>query len=707
MAVLSKAGCNMGACHGNQNGKGGFRLSLRGQDPAYDFRQLLQSFGARRVDLLEPASSMILLKPTGQLAHQGGVRFDGNSQLYRILHAWIAAGAPAAGQQEPLVRKLEATPTDQVLMDPLDHVQLKVVATLSDGTQHDVTNLAVYEPSNMVATITPKGRVERAAAGETTVMVRYLQQQVPVRVAFIPSRPDYVWPGIKPHNYIDEHVFAKLRRLRMYPSDSADDSTFVRRAYLDALGILPTATEARSFISDPYPNKRARLVDDLLARPEFANHWALNWSDLLRNEEKVLDSMGVEVFYDWIRDSMASDKPWDDFASALVSGNGSTYDNPPANYYRAQRDPITRAETTARLFLGVRLQCAQCHNHPFDRWTQDDYYTWAANFSGIDYEIIENKRRDKNDKHEFVGEQIVKVAAKTEMENPATGDPAPPRYLGAEQPAPDKAEDRLDQLAQWLTSGENRRFAETQVNFIWYHIMGRGLVDPIDDFRATNPAMNPELLDALADDFVANNHSLRHLVRTIMTSYTYQAAAVPNETNSEDQSNFSRSIVRRLTAEELLDAQCQVLDVSAGFAGYDSSMRAGSIPGVRKVRERDEPLTAGDRFLTTFGKPERLLACECERTNETTLAQALVLIGSADFQERLTQEGNRLQRLIHSDRSPAEIVDELYWSALSRGPTSAELEAAQTLLAGETGTSTALEDLAWALLNSKEFMFRR
>lgn len=706
MAVFSKAGCNAGTCHGNQHGRGGFKLSLRGQDPLADYQALTREFAGRRVNLLDPPASLLLLKPTLAIAHLGGRRFRQDSPEYQVLVDWIAAGAPGPAADAAKVARLEVAPRAQVLVDPQDELQLRVEAVFTDGTRRDVTSRAVYDPSNLVVQIDHDGRVRRQSLGETTILVRFLSQQAPVQLAFIAARPNFIWDSPRTNNFIDQLVDAKLETLRINPSPLAGDEVFVRRAFLDALGVLPTADEARAFVADSHSDKRAQLIDALLMRAEFAEHWALKWSDLLRNEEKVLDAKGVDVFHAWIRDSIASGKPLDQFVRELVSSRGSTYDNPPANYYRANRDPLTRGETTARLFLGTRLQCAKCHNHPFERWTQDDYYSWAALFARVDYKIVDNQPTDKLDTHEFVGEQIVLVKDDGEVTNARTGRDAVPRFLGGQSPEFDKQTDRLARLAQWLTANDNRLFAKSQVNFVWYHLLGRGLVDPIDDFRETNPASNPQLLEALAADFVAHGFDLRQLVRTIMNSRTYQLSAVPNETNTDDQANFSRAIVRRLTAEQLLDAQSRVLDVPLTFAGYDQPLRAGEMPGVRRVKRRAGQATDSDRFLMTFGKPERLLACECERSNETTLTQAFVLVGGEGINQRLAQAGNRVERLAKSDRSDAEVVTELYWVALSRAPSATELQAAVSYVTGASDRFVSLQDVAWALLNAKEFIFR-
>ncbi|HEX6984556.1 MAG TPA: DUF1549 domain-containing protein, partial [Planctomycetaceae bacterium] len=386
----------------------------------------------------------------------GGRRFRPEDREYRILHDWIAAGMPQDGDAAPAPVALEVSPTEAFL-DPLQNaVKLTATAAFSDGSRSDVTGLAVFEPSNLLAETLADGTVTLTGPGEVTVTVRYLEHQVPVRLAFVPDRPDFVWTAPEPANYVDELVFTKLKRLKVNPSAVCDDATFARRAYLDLLGLLPTADEARAFVADTSPDKRARLVDELLARPEFAVFWGLKWADLVRAEEKTLDEKGLKVYVEWIRQSVATNKPLDQFARELVSARGSTYEVPPANFYRAMRDPITRAESVAQLFLGVRLQCAKCHNHPFDRWTQADYHGWANNFSQIGYDIKENKRRDENDKHEFVGEQIVVVDPKQEpVKHPDTGEIVPPRFLDAGGAAPDPNGDRLEQLAAWLTGPEN------------------------------------------------------------------------------------------------------------------------------------------------------------------------------------------------------------------------------------------------------------
>jgi hypothetical protein len=718
MSVLSKAGCNMGVCHGNQRGKGGFRLSLRGQDPTFDLASLTHDQFNRRISPLEPDRSLILLKATAQVAHGGGQRFTPDSQEYTILHQWIDSGGRRDSRTTPTLDRLEVSPQEQVLVEPVRQAQFFVRAFFSDGSTRDVTSLAVYDPTTPMVSIGHDGLVERASqdmgkVGETTVLIRYLHLQIPVRLTFVPARSDFVWNGPPPVNYVDENVFSKLRTLRMNPSEPSSDAVFLRRAYLDLLGLLPTAAEARDFVTDSQPDKRSRLIERLLSRPEFADHWAQKWSDLLRIEEKTLDRKGVENFHHWIRRNIADGVPINEFVQQIIAARGNTYSQPAANFYRANRDPISRAEAAAQVFLGIRLQCAKCHNHPFDRWTQDDYYNWAALFARVDYKIIDNRRNDKNDKHQFDGEQIVWMANEGDVENPRLEAPAKPQFLGSAAPVNDDAPvsakgDRLEQLARWATDPtQNPYFARSQVNRIWYHLMGRGIVEPIDDFRSTNPAVNPPLLEALTADFISHKFDLRHVIRTIMNSRTYQTSAVPNATNAEDEVNFSHTIVRRLSAEQLFDGLNQVAEISVKFAGYPRGLRAGQLPGVKVDRGRNAPGLPAEDFLTLFGKPPRLLTCECERSTETTLGQAFQLMSGPTINELLTSPQNRLTRLLAEDKTDAQLIDELYWTALSRPPSAEELQTLVNYVATAKDRREALEDTLWGLLNAKEFILRQ
>ena len=715
MPVLSKAGCNLGTCHGNARGKGGFQLSLRGQDPARDYLVLTREWLGRRTNSGRPDESLLLLKPTMQVAHEGGRRFVADSREYRVLRDWIAAGAPDDRPGTRKLTQLHVTPLEAFLApsgettSPTWQTQLTATAEYSDGTKSDATAHVVYESSNPIAEISPAGLVKGTIAGETTVLVRYQQLQVPVRLAFVHARPGFVWAAPAPANVIDQHVYAKLKRLKVSPSAACDDVTFVRRVHLDLLGSLPTADEARRFVTDTSPQKRATLIDELLELPEFADWWALKWADLLRIEEKTLDRKGVENFHGWLRDAFANNKPLDVMVREIVSARGSTYEVPPANFYRALRDPFERSEAAAQLFLGARLQCAKCHNHPFDRWTQDDYYSWASVFARVDYKILENKRRDQNDKHEFDGEQIVFLNDDGVAKDPRTDKTRPPMLLGAGKPV---KSDPLSSLAEWLTSPGNKRFAEMLANRTWQQVIGRGIVEPIDDFRATNPPSNPELLQALCDQLQSKNSSgtsydLRQLLRLILNSNTYQASANPNETNRDEVTNFSHAQVRRLSAEQLIDAMSKVLSTPLKFNGYPVGPRATQLPGIQVARRRDGGPTSADLFLTTFGKPPRLQSCDCERSDETTLSQAFQSISGSLVHQLLTESGNRLDLLIRSKRPTGELVKDLYWIALSRPPTDDEVEQASRYIERAESQRIGLEDVSWGLLNSHEFLLRR
>jgi len=713
MAVLSKASCNAGTCHGNVNGKGGFFLSLRGQDPVFDYQQWVHAASGRRVNRIEPAKSLALLKATAGVAHEGGKRFRNDSPEYKILTQWIEQGLVAPKPDAPSVTHLEVTPENTMLWLPEQEISLSVTAVFSDDSRRDVTRMAVYEPNDPLVHVSDKGIVRFDRPGMVTILVRYLDGQFPVRIACRPSREQFVWNDPPTHNFIDEFVFARLQQLKLQPAELAGDSRFLRRIYLDLLGVLPTADEARKFVADPAPDKRERLVDALLSRPEFASMWALKWSDLVRNEEKTLDAEGVKRLHAWMQAHFAADTPLSEFVRELIVARGSTYDHPPANYWRAHREPFVRAETTAQVFLGVRLQCAKCHNHPFDHWSQDEYYQWSSLFAGIDYEIKDNNRRDRLDKHEFVGDQIVLVKNDPKVKNGRTGQPAEPKFLGSDEPIEG---DRLEHLAAWLTSPENRMFAKAQVNRIWYHLMGLGLVEPIDDLRLTNPPTHPELLERLTDEFVAGGFRLKPLVRTIVLSRTYQldsaAPADASEVAGTEESSgeaagfehlYARALVRRLTAEQILDIQTHVLDVPAEFKGYPPGTRAGEIAGVERVRRE---LSDDDLFLRQFGKPERLLACECERSDGATLGQALRLIGGDSLNDRLRRSDNRIGKLMAEAPDPRWVIETLYWTALTRSPTDREVAAVMRLI-DETGDErVAFEDLTWAILNAKELLFR-
>jgi hypothetical protein len=694
-AVLSKAGCNAGTCHGNLNGKGGFRLSLRGDDPAFDLVSLTREALGRRIDRVHPERSLMLLKPTGQEPHEGGLRFAAHSEAATTLLKWISQGATDDAASAAKVTKVAVSPAERLIAAPGRRQQLAVTAEFSDGSRKDVTRQASFDVSDPTrVTVSADGLVEVEKPGEVTIAVRYTTGRAISRLAFVAERPNFVWRELPVKNEIDRAVFAKLKSLKINPTPPAEDAVFLRRAFLDALGVLPTPAEARAFLESNDPSKRDKLVDQLLARPEFADFWALKWADLLRNEEKTMGEKGVWIFQRWLRDQIATDTPLDEFARRIVSTRGSTWVNPAANFYRTNRDPQTAAETIGQVFLGVRLQCARCHNHPFDVWTQNDYYGLSAYFGNVGRKQIFNVRRDDLDKHEINGDEVIYVTGKPEMVQPRSGEMMHPKPPGGPAPKLGNDPNALDDLAEWLTR-KNLQFTRNIANRVWFHLLGRGIVDPVDDFRDSNPPVNPQLLDALTAELERGGMRLRPLVAMIMKSTTYQLGSKPNDTNAEDEINFSHAAIRLLPAETLLDAIGQALDRPERFPNTPKDLRATQFPGVK-----------GGEFLRVFGKPNRLLTCECERSDSTTLAQAFQLINGEAVRRKLEADDNRIGRLLASGQDSSAMLDELYLASLSRFPTDSERETASRHLASQSDNREAWEDVAWAVINSKEFLLR-
>lgn len=702
MAVLSRTGCNSGACHGNLNGKGGLRLSLRGESPNSDWKVLTRDMLGRRIDPANPDESLILLKATGRVPHEGGIRFGPNSREYQIVHDWIVGGAKRDPSDTPKPVSLTVSPIRKIVTEPETSVQLTVTATFSDGSERDVTGLAAYELNNVgVAKVLLTGEVVKEQDGEVVILVSYVGKQVPVRLSFIPNReePD-LSAFAKSGHPIDRHAAETFRELKITPAELSSDSEFLRRAYFDTLGMPPTAEEVRQFLNDSSTNKRAKLIDDLLERPEFAENWAQKWSDLLRNEEKTLDRKGVQLYYRWIKSAIEQDKPLNQFAAEILSARGSTYENPPANFYRAVRDPYQRAESVAQVFLGLRISCAKCHNHPFDVWTQDDYHRFVALFARIDYRIGDNDKRDRLDKHEFVGDQIVYTKPSGELPHPQGGN-AVPKFLGVKTPDLSGRADRLDALADWVASPDNAFFAKAQANRVWFHLFGQGLVEPNDDFRLSNPPTDPALMDHLADQFTADGYKLKPMIRHVMTSRLYQLAPAAGEPE-----HFSHTLVRPLQAEQLLDAISAVLDVPVRFPGYPLGLRAGQVPAPPQSGRRGVE-TPATRFLKVFGKPDRLLTCECERSEDPGVFQAFQMLTGEVLTGMLKQSNNRIGRAIETKTPPVEFLDELYLSALARLPSEHEREKLLSYLECSADQRAAWEDIAWGLMNSKEFLLRR
>ena len=694
IATLNVGGCNAGACHGTPSGKGGFRLSLRGFDPAADYLQLTRDVLGRRTDKLAADASLVYEKALGRVPHEGGQRFLAASEPGRTLHDWLTEGLRDDPAGSPELQEIRILPGNRVLAEPARWQQLAVLARFSDGSVRDVTRLTVFSPSDAaVADVTPAGLVEFKQAGEVAILCRYLQELQTVRLTFLEPRKDFVWKAPPEANYVDKFVFAKLKMLSIPPSELCTDQEFIRRAFLDVCGVLPSADEVRTFLASAAPDKRARLVDSLLERQEYADFWTLKWSDVFRSNRKTIQVKGVYVFQHWLRDHLERNTPFDAIVRELITADGSTFANPPANFYRIARDPQNLAETTAQLFFGIRMQCAKCHNHPFERWTQDDYYSMAAFFARV--------RQKKDDVEpgpnaQTPGGEVIYSDRGGEVTQPRTGKVMPPKFMGGAVAKVPSGKDRREVLADWLTTADNPFFAKSVANRIWYHLTGRGIVDPVDDFRDSNPAANDELLEALAKDFAANHFDVKHLIRVVMNSRTYQLSAQPNEFNKDDSKYFSRAVTKLLGAEQLLDALCAVTAVSEKFPGMPAGTRAVQLP------DGD----ANHPFLKTFGQPARELACECERENDSNLAQALQLINGPTVNEKLRNPNNRIGKLLGSKATDSDILSDLYLSTLSRPPTDADAKVALGHIAKAKDRRKAWEDVHWALLNSKEFLFR-
>jgi hypothetical protein len=694
IAALNVGGCNAGACHGTPSGKNGFKLSLRGYDPPSDYVQLTRDVLGRRADRQHPGDSLILLKALGRVPHEGGQRYVPSSVPARAMRDWLAQGLREDPASEPAVKSIEILPGARVLNQPARWQQLAVLAHFSDGSVRDVTRLTVFSSSDVgVAEVSSTGLIEFRQSGEVAILCRYLEQLQTVRLTYLEPRPGFVWPNPTPFNYVDKLVFAKLKMLSLPPSELCGDEEFVRRAYLDVCGVLPKSEEVRSFLADPSASKRAKLIDVLLERPEYADFWTLKWSDVLRSNRKTIQVKGTHVFQHWLRDHLAKNTGFDAVVRELLTAEGSTFANPPANYYRIARDPQNLAETTVQLFFGIRMQCAKCHNHPFERWTQDDYYSTAAFFARV---------RQKKDNFEpgpnpqTPGAEIIFNDRSGEVTQPRTGKVMPPRFLGGGVATVPAGKDRRQVLADWLTGPGNPFFAKATANRVWYHLTGKGIVDPVDDFRDSNPSANDELLEALAKDFVEHQFDLKHLIRVIMNSRTYQLSAQGNDFNKDDTKYFSHAVTKLLTAEQLLDALCQVTEVQEKYAGMPAGTRAVQLPD----GEVNHP------FLKTFGQPARELACECEREGDSNLAQALQLINGPTVNEKMRAANNRIGRLLSKKASESDILNDLYLSTLSRLPTEGDAKVCLEHVAKAADKRKAWEDVHWALINSKEFLFR-
>ncbi len=692
--VLTKMGCNSGACHGAAAGKNGFSLTLRGYDPVADYEAITRQAGGRRVNKVEPAKSLLLLKPTEVVPHMGGKRFEPGSMPYTVLARWISSGTPAPTKADAALLGIEVTPGDQTL-EAGATVALAVTARFSNGVVEDVTRLARYGSADeTVAVVDEFGTVTVKGPGETAVSVNFLTGVALTRVRspFPAAVPATVYTRAPRHNAIDDLVLAKLRELHIPPSDLASDYTFIRRAYLDAAGILPTRAEAEAFAADRAPDKRARLVDRLLARPEFIDYWAYKWSDLLLVSSRALGRNNVRAFYSWIRDHVAANTPWDQFVYELTTASGRTDQNGATNYFLIHRSPIEIAENYTQAFLGLTLTCARCHNHPMEKWTQTEYYGFANLFARV------SMKEDANGGGKGDTATIFSTR-EGEILHPRLGVAMPPRPLdGVPMPSHSRV-DRRAYVGRWLTSPANKQFARTIVNRVWANYFGRGLVHPLDDLRFTNPASNEPLLDAVSAAFVKQGYDVKALMRMIMTSAAYQRSAEALPDNAKDDRFYSRYLTRRLPAEVILDAFSQVTGVHETFKGYSKGTRALQLPDTR----------VDSYFLTVFGRPERVVTSAAERMQDPTLPQALHTINGDTLNQKLMADDGLVARMLAQGKSNAEVLDELYWSALSRPATAQERAGILAALGDDQADAAArrrvLEDLAWAVLTSTEFLF--
>ncbi len=703
MPVFMRAGCNSGSCHGAGRGQDGFMLSLFGYDPTGDYRRLTRELIGRRVNVAAPAQSLLLEKSIGAVTHTGGECFTADSDYYATLHEWIAAGAPDDGEAVPEVEGIELFPPKFVLRESGDPAaapsqQMLVRARYSDGSTRDVTSLAVFLTNDdSVAEIGDDGLARARSAGGAFVFARFDKYTVGSELVVLPAA-ELAWPETPQRNYIDELVQDKLRKLQIPPSGPATDEAFLRRAYLDLIGLPPTVAEYHSFVEDSDPAKREKLVDSLLAREEFIDLWAMKWGEMLQIRSGG-DARGGRPrkaawkYYQWVREQVAQNRPVDELVAELVAATGSNLSEPVANFYTTHTNqPLTalqRAENVAQVFMGTRIQCAQCHNHPFDRWTMDDYYGFVSFFEGV-------RGKGGANAQELY---IYNDNARQTSEHPVDGRKVPPKFLGGA--APDTGgEDPRAALAEWLTSGDNEAFAQNLANRAWAHFFGRGIVEPVDDMRITNPPSNGALLDALAAKLVGYDFDMRRLVRDIVTSHTYGLSSTANAANARDERFFSRSYVRRLQAEVLLDTLSAATETVSRFSRTPVEFRAVELfEGGR-----------GDYFLDTFGAASRETVCACEVSKEANLAQALHLINGNTLSNKL-RESRVVYDLVQSSAAPEEIVEQLYLRTLSRKPSEAEV-ATMIELVGHDAESAdanvrraAYDDVFWALVNSTEFGF--
>jgi len=694
LPVLTARGCNAGACHGKARGQNGFALSLLGFDPDFDHAAITRLARGRRVFPAQPDQSLLLRKPTGEVPHGGGIRLEPGTADYATIRRWITEGTSRRIESEPTLSHVSVEPTER-RMTPGAQQQLVVTAHYSDDTSRDVTARSMYQSNeSAIVAVDDAGLVKAGPIpGEATIMARYMGQLATCSVA-IPLEghvaPE-VYANLPRRNFIDDLVWQKLASLGVTPSAAAGDAKFLRRVHLDIIGRIPTPAETRQFLSDADPQKREHLVDRLLERPEYADHWANKWADLIRPNPYRVGHKTVMVYDEWIRSCFRQNMPYDQFVRELVTARGSTWQNGAATMFRDRRSPEELVTLVSQLFLGIRLECAKCHHHPFEKWGQEDYYSLAAYFARVG-------RKGTGISSPISGrEEIVLVAAKGEVKHPLTGQVLPPRPLFGQAPELDPEEDPRLALAQWITSDDNPFFAQVIANRIWAELMGRGLVEPVDDLRITNPPSNGPLLEALAAELRRQEYDLKKLIRAITLSHVYALSSLPGERNVADTRGHSRYYRQRLRAEVLLDAISDVTGVRGNFPAMPPDSRAVEIY-THRVRSL---------FLDTFGRPDMNQDPPCERVPDTTMSQALHLMNSPELHAKVTSDEGTAATLAASEKSPNELVDELYLLVYNRFPTAEERSVGDSLYArGEISRRQVTEDLMWALLNTPEFVFK-
>lgn len=686
--VLTKSGCNAGACHGSFQGRGGLILSLWGFDPEVDYRALVTNARGRRVFTAAPDRSLMLRKPVMAVPHGGGKRLSLDSEAYAILRNWIAQGATPPSAGDPRVVRIEVQPPE-LLLTRGQQALVKVTAVWSDGLQQDATRWSLFETSSEpVAAVSAEGMVTAGDSGRAAITVRFQGQvhSVPVTVPYGQATPP---AGIAGSSHpIDRFVAAEWQKLGLEPAPLCTDAEFLRRASIDLIGSLPTTDEVRKFLNSTDPDRRTKLIDELLARPEYADYWSIKWSDLLRAHRRVLGDKGLASFSGWLKQALRENRPLDAVVRELLTAQGNLYSSGPVAFYLVNTTPQDLAESTAQIFLGIRIQCARCHHHPFEVWGQDDYYGLSAFFSRV-------QRKDTREAGRFGGAQSVKLAAEGSLTNPDTGLVVPPHLFDRATAVEASPDDLRKRLAEWITARDNPYFARNIVNRYWGYLFGRGLVEPIDDLRATNPASHPALFDMLARDFVSHGYDVRHLLKTICTSQTYQLAAEISPERDIDGMFFTHRIPRRLPAEVLLDAINQASGTVETFESFPPGTRAIALP---------DPAVPS-KFLETFGRPLRVTTCECERPSKPDLRQVLHLLNSEAVHKKACADQGRVGRLIAAGKTDGEIVEDLYLATLSRPPLPDEVETCQRLIASAPSRADGLHDLLWTLINVTEFSF--